>query len=88
LIERGPVMNEAPTEEMVVIEGYVREAGNIDMGLQRGDSRAIGVVIEVPAAADIEIRGLTKNTARVLAGQMRRRVRVTIEPCGEGRDDE
>lgn len=76
------------TAETVVIEGYVREAGNIDMGLKRGDPRAVGVVIEVPAAADLEIRGLTINTARVLAGQMRRRVRVTIEPCGEGMDDE
>jgi hypothetical protein len=81
-------VTEHKSAEPVVIEGYVREAGNIDMGLKRGDSRAIGVVIEVPASADLEIRGLTKNTARALAGQMRRRVRITIEPCGEGMDDE
>lgn len=76
------------TAETVVVEGYLCEAGNIDMGLKRGSPRAIGAVIEVPDAADLEIRGLTKDAARVLGQQMRRRVRVTIEPCGEGMDDE
>ena len=75
------------TEEKVVIEGYLCEAGNIDMGLKRGNSRAIGIVIEVPASPDLEIRGLTKNTAAMLAKRMRGRFRVTIEPCEETSDE-
>lgn len=78
-------MNEQRSEEKVlacltVEDGYLCEAGCIDMGLKRGDPRAQGIVVEMAAPrSDIEIRGLTQNTVREIAKHIRGRVRIRIE---------
>ncbi|MDE2098649.1 MAG: hypothetical protein KGL39_15450 [Patescibacteria group bacterium] len=61
----------------IVIEGYVREVGDIGMGL-RGGKPGKGVVLEVTGAGDIEIRGLSKEQCRALAGRSMELVRLTL----------
>lgn len=73
------------TKDLLVQDGWICEAGCIDMGLSRGNPRAIGAVIEVgDRKGDIEIRGITKNASVELAKHVRSRVRIRIELLGEG----
>ena len=82
--------NETLTKEtLAVFDGYLCEAGCIDMGLKRGDPRRQGLVIEIPdGQVDLEMRGLGQNTVREIAKHLRQRLRVTIEVVGSGDENE
>jgi hypothetical protein len=67
------------TKELFVIDGWVCEAGCIDMGLGHRNPRAIGAVIEISGQPDVEIRGISQNSARELGKNLRGRVRIRID---------
>lgn len=71
-------MSEAlSTETLVTVTGYVCEIGAINMGLGRGDPKAVGVVLEC-GERYIEITGLDKEEAKALSPFMRQEVIVRI----------
>lgn len=74
----------AASRQLLIEDGWLCEAGCIDMGLARGSRRSIGAVIELgEGKADIEIRGITQDAAHRLAEHVRGRVRVSIELLGD-----
>jgi hypothetical protein len=76
------VSEQVPSDPLLSVEGYICEAGCIDMGLKLGNPRAMGVVIELESN-DLEIRGIGTDAARSFAKKMRQKVRVTVEMINE-----
>lgn len=68
--------------DLLSIEGYVREVGDIGLGM-RGGRPGKGVVLEVPGAEDVEIRGLSKAQCKEFAKRSLQLVRVTVSASPE-----